>query len=281
MHPSTYYADLTRHYLLYAGYNGFHYGIWENDVHDHAESLIRSNEVMLRRIAVNRSTRVLDIGCGVGAFAVWCTMKYGCHVTGITIVPEHIEMAREHARIKGVGHMCEFLLMDMNALDFPVGSFDLALNQETFCYAENKVDVLRRIRKILTPGGVWTAMEFARSDHNQTIEEYHLYADVLEGFHISHFLSSEDTLTVMRESSFEDIAVTDLTPLTDRSSRHIIRHCYAPLMLERLHIDWIFFSRNPVCRRNHQGHFRAAYAFSRGLLDRVFKYNAYFGRRPH
>ena len=43
--------------------------------------------------------RVLDIGCGIGAPAFALARKYGAHVTGIDLEPQHIERAtRRSAR---------------------------------------------------------------------------------------------------------------------------------------------------------------------------------------
>ncbi len=43
------------------------------------------HELICRKLQLRRHDRVLDVGCGWGAFARYAAWKYGCQVTGITI----------------------------------------------------------------------------------------------------------------------------------------------------------------------------------------------------
>jgi cyclopropane-fatty-acyl-phospholipid synthase len=55
----------------------------------HATDLDQAQEdkhdLICRKLQIDKHDRVLDIGCGWGAFARYAARKYGCHVTGITI----------------------------------------------------------------------------------------------------------------------------------------------------------------------------------------------------
>ena len=56
MDAARYYTDLTSHYEHYAsGTHGWHYGVWGPDVRSHAAALVRSNEVLLRDLAIDES----------------------------------------------------------------------------------------------------------------------------------------------------------------------------------------------------------------------------------
>ena len=86
MNAASYYSELTAHYERYsAGTHGWHYGIWEPDVRSHAAALLRSNELLLRALRIDGATRILDVGFGIGGFAVWAASTFGAHVTGITV----------------------------------------------------------------------------------------------------------------------------------------------------------------------------------------------------
>jgi cyclopropane fatty-acyl-phospholipid synthase-like methyltransferase len=280
MDAQSYYTDLTYYYLRFGGFFGFHYGIWEDGVDRSDAALLRSNEVLTRDLGLTERSRVLDSGCGVGSFSAWCARRYGCRVNGITLVADHLRLAQRLADGEGVGERCRFALMDMNHLALrPAGMFDAVVNQETFCYATDKAAYLRRVFELLRPGGHWSAVEFALSDRDAGRRTSTRYRAVREGFHIPSLTSAGATLRLLEEAGFEECRVEDLTPLTTPTSRQIIRHCYMPRILERLRLDWLFFSRDEVVRRNHQGHFRAANAFSRGLIDGDFTYHMYRGRK--
>jgi cyclopropane-fatty-acyl-phospholipid synthase len=51
-------------------------------------------ELICRKLKLEAGMRVLDIGCGWGAFAIYAAEKYGVKVKGITVSREQIELAR-------------------------------------------------------------------------------------------------------------------------------------------------------------------------------------------
>ena len=68
--------------------------------------------------------RVLDVGCGAGVFAVWMSGN-GMQVTGIDMMPEAIDMARERARTNEVE--VTWLYGDLFAFE-PDQPFDLVFD---------------------------------------------------------------------------------------------------------------------------------------------------------
>lgn len=95
-----------------------------------------------------------------------------------------------------------------------------------------------------------------------------------------HLLAPTEVATILEELGYDERTVEDVTPLVLPTARKIIHHCLIPLLLVRLHLDWIIFRGGSTSRCNHQGHFRAARAFSRGLLNGTFGYHFYRARKP-
>lgn len=52
-------------------------------------------DLICRKLNLQKTDRVLDIGCGWGGFAKFAAKRYGCHVMGITISPEQAMYARK------------------------------------------------------------------------------------------------------------------------------------------------------------------------------------------
>jgi len=50
---------------------------------------------MLKRERITKDTTVLDAGCGVGLTASYVSKRFGAQVTGIDLLPEMVEKARE------------------------------------------------------------------------------------------------------------------------------------------------------------------------------------------
>jgi SAM-dependent methyltransferase len=77
--------------------------------------------------------RVLDAGCGPGAYAEWLA-DHGAEVVGLDVCPRMVELARRR-----LGGRASFAVADLGRpLDlFPAGSFDLVLSALTLDYVRD------------------------------------------------------------------------------------------------------------------------------------------------
>ncbi|MDO8472391.1 MAG: methyltransferase domain-containing protein [Dehalococcoidia bacterium] len=277
---ATYYEYVTDSYTRYSpGALGWHYGVWEPGVVTHYDAILQSNRVLLRSLDITPDTRILDVGCGVGGFATWAAAEFGCRVTGITNVPLHLTMAWQIAFKRGVSDLCDFILMDMSSMTFPDQRFDIVINQETLCYAVDKLEYLRLVHDILRPGGFWRAIEFSVQDEPLSEKGQKLYRIVRNGFYIPSLLSAVELKLLLKQASYVEAESLDLTDLVGRTARGMIRSTYSIALLMRLRLDWLAFSKDPERRRYYQGHLRAGLAYSRGLLNGCFRHNLYSARR--
>jgi tocopherol O-methyltransferase len=281
MNAAAYYADLTRQYGRYAGAaRGWHYGVWESDVRSHQQALLRSNERLVRGLDLGPETRVLDVGCGIGGLAVWLVRRFGCHVTGMTVCRPHVADATAVAREAGVGDRCAFLEMDMDRLEFPDRSFDVIVNQDTFCHAREKAAYLSSVARLLRPGGRWRAIDFSVQDAPLTPAEQRDYDDACRGFHIPSLAAPSAVTAMLADAGFTDVDVVDLTRQVVPTARHILWRCHGPRLLEKIGLDWMIFSRDAGRLRNRRGHVSAAMAYSRGLLRGHLKHVFYSACPP-
>jgi 2-polyprenyl-3-methyl-5-hydroxy-6-metoxy-1,4-benzoquinol methylase len=114
-----------------------------------ALSLIRP----LREVAVGSASwlparpggRLLDVGCGDGAYLDW--MRHlGWTVTGVDPDPRAAEKAKERYGIRVAARSIE-------AAGFPPDSFDAVTLNHVLEHVIDPVDLLRRCRDVLAPGG--------------------------------------------------------------------------------------------------------------------------------
>ena len=271
-----YYRDVTRQYGRYSGEaGGWHYGVWEEDVQTHQQSLLRSNELLVRGLDIGPQTRILDAGCGGGGFATWAAAKFGCHVTGITLVSQHAELATGLARSRGVHYLCDFQVAEMDNLLFQSDSFDLVVNQDSYCHAVDKRTYLAGVLRLLRTGGIWRAVDFAVQPEPLQGKELDDYRLVLEGFQIPSMISPSVAEDLLRGLDFVNVDCRDITEQVLPSARHIQRMCILPALAVRLKLDWTFFGLDAGARRNRRGHISAADAYSRGLLSGYFRHGYY------
>jgi SAM-dependent methyltransferase len=105
--------------------------------------------------AIRPGMRVLDLGTGTGLCASMASALVGSdgQVIGVDISPEMLRLAAGTRPAANV----HYRLMDAERLDFPEGSFDVVLGSMMLMTIPNPLDLLRSVRRVLTPGGRFAA----------------------------------------------------------------------------------------------------------------------------
>lgn len=101
-------------------------------VFDSPETSLRAAQVakidrMCRKLDLQPSDHLVEIGTGWGAFALHAVQKYGCRVTTTTISREQYEFAKQRFEAAGVSDRVTLLLKDYRDLD---GQFDKLVSVE-------------------------------------------------------------------------------------------------------------------------------------------------------
>jgi ubiquinone biosynthesis O-methyltransferase len=103
--------------------------------------------------------RVLDVGCGDGAYAVAAAQR-GARVAGVDTSPQMMEAAQQRAIEQGV--QIDLRVADAAALPFGDGSFDLVLAVTVLCFVADAHTALREMARVLAPGGRLVIGELGR-----------------------------------------------------------------------------------------------------------------------
>jgi SAM-dependent methyltransferase len=106
-----------------------------------------------RAAELNPSTRVLDLGCGLGGPARYLAATFGCKVTGIDLTPAFIDAATWLTARCGLSNRVTFQVGD--ALHIPSGeaAFDVVFLQHVAMNIEDRAGLYAEIRRVLAPGG--------------------------------------------------------------------------------------------------------------------------------
>jgi SAM-dependent methyltransferase len=114
-------------------------------------------EAALERVSLRPGDRVLDIGCGVGAF-LRLISKRGATPFGLDASEALLDVARDRTPD------ADLRLGDMEALPYADDAFDLVTGFNSFFFATDMVAALREARRVAKPGApvviqVWGAHE--------------------------------------------------------------------------------------------------------------------------
>jgi SAM-dependent methyltransferase len=108
-------------------------------------------DFLLEVARLDTTMRVLDLGCGVGMIAEYISDVTGAHVRGMDYMPEAIAAARTRTGAKR--DRLVFEVGNLDALPYPDGAFDAILSIDTLYMPKSLDDTLRRIHRMLAPGG--------------------------------------------------------------------------------------------------------------------------------
>ncbi len=129
---------------------------------DQASSLV---ELLHHDTVYPAGSLVLEAGCGVGAQTVTlATSSPDAAFTSIDVSAESLARARD--AVAGVGATnVTFQRADLFALPYPPASFDHAFVCFVLEHLAQPVDALRRLQRVVKPGGTITVIE---GDHGST-----------------------------------------------------------------------------------------------------------------
>ncbi len=120
--------------------------------HFHTRGILATAE-LAGAAGLEPSTRVLDVGCGIGGPARYFAATFGCKVTGIDLSPGFIEAAAYLTERCGLSDHVTFQLGDALHLPFEDAAFDTVFLQHVAMNIEDRAALYAEIHRILAPGG--------------------------------------------------------------------------------------------------------------------------------
>src|SRR3954447_18663033 len=125
------------------------------------------HELVCSKLGLVAGERVLDVGCGWGAFAIHAARQHGVNAPGITLSEPQARLARERAAAAGVGDRVEIRVMDYR--DVPAGETYDAVASIGMVEHVGVVQIdeyARQLARVLKPGGRLLNHGIARLRHS-------------------------------------------------------------------------------------------------------------------
>lgn len=113
-------------------------------------------DYLCRKLRLAPGQRLLDIGCGWGALALWAARHYGVEVHGITLSEQQCRHARERVEREGIAGRVRIELCDYR--DLPeVARYDRVISVGMFEHIglENFPMYFSTVRRVLKAGGLF------------------------------------------------------------------------------------------------------------------------------
>src|SRR5215207_94583 len=127
--------------------------IWREGAQTLEEAQEAKLEMVCRKLALKEGDRVLDVGCGWGAFPLWAATRYGASVVGITLSPPQADKARQRAEAAGVSDRVEIRVMDYRDLAGETFDAIASIGMVEHVGSANIDVYAQKLAALLAPGG--------------------------------------------------------------------------------------------------------------------------------
>jgi len=222
-----------------------HHGYYEKGIRTHVQSVLNMNDYIGRLLKLetkgNQAKHVLDAGCGIGGTVIYLAKKYpNVKFQGITIVPEHIKIAKNLTKENQVTSNTDFILADFIDTGFPADQFDAIYLIESASYAQKKQMLIHEMHRILRPGGALVIVDCFRTNVllNPLFNRFYIW--FCKAWELPNLISLEACEDILKTRGFQNITIKDL-------SKNVIRTI---LRCDILGIPYIF---SILLRRMIQG----------------------------
>jgi cyclopropane-fatty-acyl-phospholipid synthase len=203
-------------------------------------------ELVCRKLRLRPGERLLDIGCGWGALAIWAARHHGVRAHGVTLSRSQAEWAAERIRREGLEDRCLVEYRDWREL--PAGArYDkiAAIGVIEHVGIPNYPAFFGRVRELLVDGGLYL---------NHGIKhEFYWRRTSQTDFLLRHVFPNGDmaglseTLTEMERARWEVLDVENLRLHYARTCRHWVERLSAradearALVGERIYRTWLLY----------------------------------------
>jgi SAM-dependent methyltransferase len=173
--------------------------------HFHTRGVLATAE-LAGAAGLERSTRVLDVGCGIGGPARYLAATFGCEVKGVDLSPAFIDTATYLTMRCGLSDRVTFQVGDALHLPFEDATFDAVFLQHVAMNIEDRAGLYGEVRRVLTPGG-----RFATYDLVLRAGDVVYPAPWARNGSTSFPLSEGDTRTALEHAGFKALLWRDDT----------------------------------------------------------------------
>jgi len=206
-----------------------HDGFYETGGESKTDAQVSLVRYLADAAALPRDARGVDVGCGMGATSVWLAKNLGARMTGVTLSPVQVEVARELAAREGVE--AEFRLQDAETLgaDEP---FDFLWMVGVLGHLHDQRAFVEASPRLLREGGRYVLGDWVASGDLTDGDRRRYVEPVLEGMLMPDIASVADYQSWFEKSGYRVLVARDIAESTRRTWDEGVSIIQAPKILK-------------------------------------------------
>src|SRR4051812_3954562 len=107
-----------------------------------------------RLLSLTAGSKVLEVGCGSGRYAIHVAEQAGCEVLGVDVNAEALRNATHLAETRHPRAQARFQQCDVALpLPFADAAFDAVFSNDVLCHLSGRAQVLRELWRVMKLGG--------------------------------------------------------------------------------------------------------------------------------
>lgn len=210
-----------------------HDGYYESGDETKEEAQDKLVAFLAREAGLERGSRGLDIGCGMGATSVQLARELGCQMTGVTLSPYQVQVAQELAEREKVE--ARFLLQDAECMRFEE-PFDFVWMMGVLGHMSDQRAFLSGSAPLLRSGGRFVLADWVAHPRLTDSDRKRHVEPVLEGMLMPSIASLDDYVEWFEQSGYQVRLFRDIAATTMRTWEEGVSLIQAP-HLYRLALD--------------------------------------------
>mmetsp|Transcript_18283 Transcript_18283/g.23382 ORF Transcript_18283/g.23382 Transcript_18283/m.23382 type:complete len:405 (-) Transcript_18283:153-1367(-) len=173
------------------------------------ESIYRAEHYLALRSNITPTSKVLDVGCGVGGPMRNIQQFTGADITGVTINEYQVNVGNQYCAQKGIDQKCRLIQGDFQKLPekFEAGTFDAAYAIEATCHSPDRKICFSGVNHCLKKGGLFVGYDWVVLPETGYDEKNPEHVRVKEGIEVGNGLptlaTSQEVVRALEESGFE------------------------------------------------------------------------------
>ena len=118
--------------------------------------LEKRGKKIFKEVAVDKSERILDIGCGQGLLTGYLYEKTNAHIVGLDLSEKSVETAGKN------NPDCEFRVGKVEDMPFEDNSFNIVIGNAILHHLEDPYEIIPQVKRVLKENGFFIAVEMNR-----------------------------------------------------------------------------------------------------------------------